>query len=112
MKVNIKGAKTEAQQNREFDTNRCDNAINILNPDQIQGKAWRATKILTTTLGLKPGEEPRRITKQDLIAFNRNIQTLQGKVEKGVTANEVISLSTKAIKLDPGSKYTWRYQPS
>jgi len=97
-KISIKGAAKEAKSNREFDTSRRDNAKNILSPDQIQGKNWRATKVLMTTLGLKPGDEPRPITKQDLLAFNRNIMTLQAKVEKGVTANEVISMSTIADK--------------
>lgn len=96
--LNISGAKKEAQQNRDFDTQRRDSAANILSPDQIQGKAWRAAKVLETTLGLQKGEKPRKITKQDLLAFNRNIQTLQSKVEKGVTANEVISLSTDTDK--------------
>jgi hypothetical protein len=80
-KISIRGAKKEALQNREFDANRRDSARNILSPDQIQGKAWRATKVLTTTMGIKPGEEPRAITKADLIAFNRNIKALQTKVE-------------------------------
>lgn len=98
MKINIRGAKKELKQQREFDTERRDNAVNILSPDQIQGAAWRAAKVLETTLGLQKGDKPRKITKQDLLAFNRNIQTLQAKVEKGVTANEVISLSTDADK--------------
>jgi hypothetical protein len=97
-KFSIYGAKKELKTNREFDQNRRDHANNILNPDQIQGKAWRATKALKTTLGLKPGEAARPITKQDLLAFNRNIQALQGKVEKGITPVEVISMSTEADK--------------
>ncbi|WP_157203345.1 hypothetical protein [Methylomicrobium agile] len=56
------------------------------------------TKALKTTLGLESGEAARPITKQDLLVFNRNIQALQGKVEKGVTAVEVISMSTEADK--------------
>jgi hypothetical protein len=97
-KFSTYGAKKELKANREFDQNRRDNANNILNPDQIQGKAWRVTKALKTTLGLKPGEAARPITKQDLLVFNRNIQALQGKVEKGITPAEVISMSTEADK--------------
>jgi hypothetical protein len=97
-KLSIRGAKKEQQANRDFDQNRRDNARNILSPDQVQGKAWRATKLLTTTLGLKPGEPARRITKQDLLAFNRNVKALQAKIEKGVTAEEVIRMSTEADK--------------
>lgn len=97
-KFSIYGAKKELKANREFDQNRRDHANNILNPDQIQGKAWRVTKALKTTLGLESGEAARPITKQDLLVFNRNIQALQGKVEKGVTAVEVISMSTEADK--------------
>lgn len=97
-KLSIRGAKKKQQANRDFDQNRRDNAHNILNPDQIQGKAWRATKLLTTTMGLKPGDPARRITKQDLLAFNRNVKALQAKIEKGVTAEEVIRMSTEADK--------------
>jgi hypothetical protein len=38
-KLSIRGAKKEQQANRDFDQNRRDNALTILSPDQIQGKA-------------------------------------------------------------------------
>lgn len=98
IKLSIKSSKKEHQQRQQFDTDRRDKASNILSPDQIQGKAWRTVKVLETTLGLRKGEKPRKITRQDLLAFNRNIQTLQGKVEKGLTANEIIRMSTDADK--------------
>ncbi|OAI11907.1 hypothetical protein A1507_19565 [Methylomonas koyamae] len=91
-KFDISGAKKELNARREFDQHRRDNANNILRPEQIQGKDWRSAKVLTTTLGLANGQM-RRITKQDLIAFNKNIARLESRIEKGVTANEVISLS-------------------
>jgi len=93
-KFDIKGAHSDLKTRRESDTLRRDNAKNILNPDQIKGKDWRSAKVLHTTLGLGPGEKVRKITKQDLIAFDRNIKSLGSKVEKGVTADEVIRLST------------------
>jgi len=96
--ISIIGSKKELKERREFDNNRRDSAEKILNPDQIQGKNWRTTKVLETTLGLEKGAKLRKITKQDLLAFNRNIQALQGKVETGVTADEVIRLSTDADK--------------
>lgn len=91
-KFDISGAKKEFNARRDFDAYRRDNASTILRPEQIQGKDWRAAKVLMTTLGMKQGEM-RAITKQDLIAFNRNITRLQSRVVKGVTANEVINLS-------------------
>jgi hypothetical protein len=97
-KLSIRGAKKEQQANRDFDQNRRDHARTILNPDQIQGKAWRATKLLTTTLGLKPGDPARPITKQDLLAFNKKVKELQSKIVHGVTAEEVIRMSTEADK--------------
>lgn len=96
-KFDIKGAKKEQNARREFDANRRDNAANILNPDQIVGKDWRSAKVLATTMGLTNGEM-RKITKKDLIAFHHNITKLQSRVVKGVTANEVINLSTLADK--------------
>lgn len=96
-KFDIKGANKEQQARREFDINRRDNAQKILRPEQIQGKDWRAAKVLETTMGLTNGQV-RKITKQDLIAFNSNITALQSRVVKGVTANEVINLSTDADK--------------
>ncbi|OAI25079.1 MULTISPECIES: hypothetical protein [Methylomonas] len=91
-KFDIAGQKKELKSLREFDQNRRDNANNILRPEQIHGKDWRSAKVLTTTLGLANGQM-RKITKQDLIEFNKNIARLESRVEKGVTANEVITLS-------------------
>lgn len=96
-KFDISGAKTELNARRAFDALSRDNATTILRPEQIQGKDWRSAKVLMTTLGLANGEM-RPITKQDLIAFHRNITKLQSRVIKGVTANEVINLSTPADK--------------
>ncbi|MDT4330865.1 hypothetical protein ACQE3E_17415 [Methylomonas sp. MED-D] len=91
-KLDIAGQKKELKALREFDQNRRDNANNILRPEQIVGKDWRSAKVLTTTLGLANGQM-RKITKQDLIEFSKNIARLESRVEKGVTANEVINLS-------------------
>lgn len=91
-KFDISGAKRELKERREFDQHRRDNAKNILRPEQVQGKDWRSAKVLTTTLGVADGTM-RRITKQDLIEFNKNIARLESRVEKGITANEVIRLS-------------------
>ncbi len=65
MSLKVLGSKKEAQQNRNADQQSRDIAPRILNPTQIQGKTWTATKILETTLGLSPGEKPRAITKKD-----------------------------------------------
>jgi hypothetical protein len=97
-KLVVRGAKTEAKENFKFDQERRDNAVKILNPNQVQGKTFRVTKLLETTLGLKSGEPMRAITRQDLQAFKRNIKTAQNRVKKGLTANDVIRFSTKADK--------------
>ena len=97
-KFDISGAKKELKALRELEQYQRDHATNILRPDQIHGRDWRSAKVLMTTLGMVEGGKPRRITKQDLIAFNKNIARLESRVERGITANEIINLSTEEDK--------------
>lgn len=92
------GSVADLKIRREFDTIRRDNAANILSPDQVEGLNWRASKILKTTLG---GGPSRGITKQDLIAFKKNIQDFKSarNYQIGINANEIIDISTNDDKL-------------
>lgn len=92
----LTGSIKEARASQEADALSRDNAPRILSPDMVQGKAWRATKVLTTTLN--NGGIARPITKSDLLAFNVNTQKLAGKFSLGVTADEVIKFSTEKDK--------------
>lgn len=92
--LKIQGSQKEFKESRASDSESRDVAPRILSPDAVQGKNWRATKVLQTTLG----GSTRPITKQDLAAFKRNITTLTNRVEFGITAREVISLSMEADK--------------
>ncbi|NOR71259.1 MAG: hypothetical protein GQ532_16435 [Methylomarinum sp.] len=96
--LKISGSKKDLKQTREADQASRDTSTIILNPDQIQGKDWTTSKVLQTTLGLKPGESARNITKKDLLAFNANIKALRSKVKGGISPSEVISFSTKDDK--------------
>ncbi len=92
----ISGSISEARASQRADAESRDSAPRILSPEAVQGKAWRATKLLTTTLN--NGGVARKITKSDLLAFNVNTQKLAGKFTLGVTADEVIKFSTDKDK--------------
>lgn len=92
----LSGSISEARASQQADAESRDNAARILSPDAIQGKAWRATKLLTTTLN--NGGIARPITKSDLLAFNANTQRLSGKFTLGVTAEEIIKFSLEKDK--------------
>lgn len=62
----------------------------FLRPQDIQkGVEYDVEKIFVTTLG----GELRRLVRDDLIAFSKNIELLQDHYVKGITAKQVINLS-------------------
>lgn len=66
----------------------------FLRPEDIaKGKDYDVEKVLYTTLGLQPGEPPRRITRDDILAFQDNILLLKDQYKKGITIQNIINLS-------------------
>jgi len=72
----------------------------ILSPKDILSGEWDAARTLETTIGGKQ----RAITNADLVAFSKNIKTVQAKhTLKGIKAQQVIDLS-KSIDRERTSK--------
>ena len=66
----------------------------FLRPDDIaQGEEYDAERALYTTLGLKKGEPVRKITRDDILAFQDNILLLKDQYKKGITVQNIINLS-------------------
>lgn len=62
----------------------------FLRPQDIQkGVDYDVEKVFYTTLG----NDIRRVTRDDLMAFQKNIALLQDQYKKGITAKQVINLS-------------------
>lgn len=70
-----------------------DTAKNILELTGNKAQRWRAAKVLKTTIGAGDFSQPRPITKEDLAILEKRIRELGNRVERGVTANEVLSFS-------------------
>lgn len=77
----------KADQEQRRAAGRAEKSV-ILDPRDVQGD-YDASRLLFTTLGGKL----RKITADDLYAFRRNIQTVQQRYAKGITARQVIDLS-------------------
>ncbi|WP_151750578.1 hypothetical protein [Acinetobacter sp. TUM15131] len=66
----------------------------FLRPEDIaKGKDYDVEKVLYTTLGQQPGDRPRRITRDDILAFQDNILLLKDQYKKGITIQNIINLS-------------------
>lgn len=66
----------------------------FLRPEDIaQGVDYDVEKVLYTTLGQQKGEPPRRITRDDILAFQDNILLLKDQYKKGITVQNIINLS-------------------
>lgn len=66
----------------------------FLRPEDIaQGVDYDVEKVLFTTLGQQKGEPPRRITRDDILAFQDNILLLKDQYKKGITVQNIINLS-------------------
>lgn len=61
--------------------------------DIAQGENYDVERVLYTTLGQGKGEAPRRITRDDILAFQENILLLKDQYSKGITPQSVINLS-------------------
>ncbi|GAA5003351.1 hypothetical protein GCM10023206_06990 [Acinetobacter puyangensis] len=62
----------------------------FLRPQDIQkGVTYDVEKVFYTTLG----NEIRRVNRDDLVAFQKNIELLQDQYKRGITAKQVINLS-------------------
>ncbi|ENV36858.1 hypothetical protein [Acinetobacter venetianus] len=66
----------------------------FLRPEDIaQGVDYDVEKVLFTTLGQQKGDSPRRITRDDILAFQDNILLLKDQYVKGITIQNIINLS-------------------
>lgn len=66
----------------------------FLRPEDIaKGVDYDVEKVLYTTLGQQKGEPPRRITRDDILAFQDNILLLKDQYKKGITVQNIINLS-------------------
>ena len=66
----------------------------FLRPEDIaKGKDYDVEKVLFTTLGQQKGDRPRRITRDDILAFQDNILLLKDQYKKGITVQNIINLS-------------------
>ncbi|MGQ0788566.1 hypothetical protein ACT4WX_10025 [Acinetobacter baumannii] len=66
----------------------------FLRPQDIAlGEKYDVERVLFTTLGQRNGEVPRRITRDDILAFQENIQLLKDQYSKGITPQNIINLS-------------------
>lgn len=66
----------------------------FLRPEDIaKGKEYDVEKVLFTTLGQQKGDRPRRITTDDILAFQDNILLLKDQYKKGITVQNIINLS-------------------
>lgn len=93
----LKGAVSEARARAKADADRRAAAGSgeksvILNPKDVRGD-YDAVRLLSTTLGLQPGEKPRALTSDDLAAFRHNANLLGKRFAGGVTPRNVIDMS-------------------
>ncbi|WPE82802.1 hypothetical protein SB581_07480 [Acinetobacter baumannii] len=66
----------------------------FLRPEDIaKGQDYDIEKVLFTTLGQQKGDRPRRITRDDILAFQDNILLLKDQYKKGITIQNIINLS-------------------
>ena len=66
----------------------------FLRPEDIaKGKDYDVEKVLFTTLGQQKGDRPRRITRDDILAFQDNIFLLKDQYKKGITIQNIVNLS-------------------
>ena len=93
-----RGRLAEDRRERETEGKRKDSII--LTPKDIRSGVWDASRILNTTLGGKL----RKIEREDLPVFQRNMDTARAKLgiikqpdgsyfQKGITARQIINLS-------------------
>jgi hypothetical protein len=58
----------------------------FLRPEHIaKGESYDVERVLYTTLGQQKGEPPRKITREDIMAFKDNIDLLREQYSKGIT---------------------------
>lgn len=66
----------------------------FLRPEHIaKGEDYDVERVLYTTLGQQKGEPPRKITREDIMAFKDNIDLLREQYSKGITIQNIINLS-------------------
>lgn len=66
----------------------------FLRPEDIaQGEDYDVERVLYTTLNQQKGDSPRRITRDDILAFQDNILLLKDQYKKGITVQNIINLS-------------------
>ncbi|WOE40063.1 hypothetical protein [Acinetobacter chinensis] len=89
--------KQRDQADRETDIDEFGRKIprpRFLRPEHIaQGEKYDVERVLYTTLGIKEGEAPRKITRADIMAFKDNIDLLRDQYTTGITIQNVINLS-------------------
>lgn len=88
--IPIGNAQSELNRRSANDLESRRRATTILPPEWLDGKKASPATLLTTTLG----GTRRLITNEDLIAFRKRAQELGSKLREGLTALEIIDLST------------------
>jgi hypothetical protein len=92
--IDLKGSGEEARQRAKFDARRRADAENILLPKDRELGFWDANKIFETTLGMGgPWTERRKITAEDLRAFQHKVDAVRERYRYGITPKQVIGLS-------------------
>ncbi|MDB5957519.1 hypothetical protein [Ramlibacter sp.] len=88
----VGNAVAELNRRRLNDLQSRQRATTILTPEAMQGGKHSPARLLWTTLR----GEARPITQADLVAFRKSVAAVGGKLQAGITAQEVIDLSTPA----------------
>lgn len=90
-----KAQRAEAEKEYAIDENgRKLSRPMFLRPGDIaKGEEYDISRVLYTTLGQKNGDVPRRITRDDILAFQENITLLKDQYTKGITPQNIVNLS-------------------
>lgn len=67
----------------------------FLRPQDLQDGEYDLRRTLHTTLGMKEGDIPRPITRDDILAFANNVKVIKERYSKGITARDVIDFSNQ-----------------
>lgn len=105
----LSGAVGEGKQRLKNEAEKLKDAVNhpksiLLRPKDILTGKWDAARTLTTTMG---GEKAgRAITRDDLVAFKKNIETVAAAHKlDGIKAQQVIDLSDALDRQRTSSSY-------
>ncbi|ENU19575.1 hypothetical protein F994_02435 [Acinetobacter bohemicus ANC 3994] len=90
-------SKQRGQADKEFNFDEFGRKIpkpTFLRPENIEkGENYDVERVLYTTLGQQKGDAPRKITREDIMAFKDNIDLLREQYSKGITIQNIVNLS-------------------